>query len=103
MTNWHVKCETCQQNDAVGVAAVPGIPYSAAYCDDCLRANAHPWWVLIANQTMIDEPFETTADWWQTLVHATCKTHNMMVSDWNHDNVQVACPVCDAPGADFHD
>lgn len=68
-----VKCETCQKNNAIGVAAVPGIPYSAAYCDTCLHANAHPWWVLIANQCAIDLPLGLTAQWWQQMVHDTCE------------------------------
>lgn len=123
MTNWHVKCETCQQNDAVGVAAVPGIPYSAAYCDDCLRANAHPWWLLVGKQALIGEPFETTAPWWQDMVRATCTHLGKTIKQFKADVAQAAqderrdmeerkcphgygtkqgpCPVCDAPKADF--
>lgn len=67
-----VKCETCQRYYAIGVASVPGIPYSAAYCDGCIKANAHPWWLLVANQCDIDEPLGLTAQWWQQMVHDTC-------------------------------
>jgi len=35
--------------DRLRVASVPGVPYSAAYCEDCLGAGAHPYWILVAN------------------------------------------------------
>ena len=44
-------CETCHKNKPVGVACVPGIPYSAAYCKECLGRNAHPFGMLRANIT----------------------------------------------------
>lgn len=66
-----VKCETCQHNNAIGVFCVPSIPYSAAYCDECLQANAHPWWLLVANTADIGG-LEDAAPWWVSIVKATC-------------------------------
>lgn len=40
-------CEVCGQNEIVGVACVPGVPYSAGYCAECAKANAHPWHILV--------------------------------------------------------
>lgn len=46
-------CEVCNKNEIAGVACVPGIPYSTGYCVECLRANAHPWHILVANVACI--------------------------------------------------
>lgn len=42
MTN----CETCGSKEPFTVACVPGVPYSAAYCKNCLWYDAHPFWIL---------------------------------------------------------
>jgi|HubBroStandDraft_5_1064220.scaffolds.fasta_scaffold23187_6 hypothetical protein len=33
-------CEVCRKNMSIGVACVPGVPYSASYCVECLQAEA---------------------------------------------------------------
>jgi hypothetical protein len=43
------KCAVCQNELAVGVACIPGIPMSVAYGRTCLEAGAHPSWALRAN------------------------------------------------------
>lgn len=65
-------CEVCNANTSIGVACVPGIPASAAYCAVCLRANAHPWDYLVANTAMLGG-LEHSAPWWREMVEDTCK------------------------------
>ncbi len=78
-------CEVCEKNPEVGVACVPGVPYSAAYCHECLKANAHPYWVIVGNTCAVldgypngdEEAAQTwrthTAEWWQEMVDDTLK------------------------------
>lgn len=42
-------CEVCNENKPIGVACVPGIPLSVAYCERCLREGIHPLWAIRAN------------------------------------------------------
>jgi hypothetical protein len=65
-------CEVCGLRPSVGVACVPGVPYSAAYCRECLAVNAHPWGILIANTACLDG-LEHAASWWVEMVDDTCK------------------------------
>ncbi len=65
-------CEVCNKMQAVGVCSIPGIAMSAAYCKDCLDANAHPVGSLISTiwccggWDMVNEEF-------QEMVMDTCK------------------------------
>ncbi len=77
-----VKCETCQTNNAIGVAAVPGIPYSAAYCAPCIKANAHPWWLMVGNTADMGG-LEDSADWWVEMVEDTCRHLGRPMSEFN--------------------
>lgn len=86
-TDEWVKCETCQHDNAIGVASVPGIPYSAAYCEACIKANAHPWWLLVANTADIGR-LEDSADWWQQMVHDTCARLGRTVDQFNAEVAQ---------------
>lgn len=74
-------CETCKKNKSIGVACVPGVPYSAAYCQECLEANAHPWGVLVANTACLGG-WEEAADWWKDMVLATCKHLNKTLDEF---------------------
>ncbi len=64
-------CEVCAKHPVIGVACVPGVPYSAGYCEECLKADAHPWWILVAN-TACCGSIKETAPWWQEMVMHTC-------------------------------
>ena len=66
-------CEVCGKNEAVGVACVPMVPMSCAYCSECLRVNAHPWGVLVANTICIGGLDQANEEWKQ-MVQDTC-TH----------------------------
>jgi hypothetical protein len=65
------KCETCQKEPPVAVVCVPGVPYSAAYCESCLAANAHPWPILVANTACIGG-LDMAHEGWRALVRDTC-------------------------------
>jgi hypothetical protein len=68
-------CNVCEDELALGVAAVPGVPISVAYCRSCLQANAHPLWILVANTASAVSSAESwrhdAADWWQGMVDDT--------------------------------
>lgn len=73
-------CDVCGERQAVGVAAVPGVPISVAYCKLCLQANAHPLYVLIGN-TALCGGFDQCADWWQGMVESTLQ-HLGKTREW---------------------
>lgn len=76
------KCEVCHKNESIGVACVPGVPYSASYCKECLQANAHPIFILLANTSCIGK-LDECADWWQQMVKDTCKHLNYSIEIFN--------------------
>lgn len=65
-------CESCRKNESVGVCSVPAVPYSAAYCQECLNADSHPMFILIAN-TAINGGLEHCADFWKEMVEHSLK------------------------------
>jgi hypothetical protein len=83
------------------VAAVPGVPYSAAYGRKCLARNAHPYHILVANTAMTaasysdiddvgepDDPLSRTADWWQQMVTDTLKALEIDREEFDSDVTQ---------------
>lgn len=66
------KCEVCDERTSIVVFCVPGMPVSAAYCQKCLDANAHPWVYLVANAACCDG-LEHCAAWFVEMVDDTCK------------------------------
>ena len=64
-------CDVCNVHQAIGVAAVPCVPMSAAYCITCLAVGADPYWALVANTTCCGGLEHTHADW-QGMVTRTC-------------------------------
>lgn len=68
-------CEVCDEREAIGVAAVPGVPYSAAFCQECLTAGALPYWIAVSNTALAggDLGLAGTVDWWQEVVGDTLK------------------------------
>lgn len=67
-----VKCEVCNDEPAIGVYSVPGVPMSCAYGEKCIKAEAHPWNVLVANVSCIGD-LSKAAPWVVEMVDATCK------------------------------
>jgi len=63
-------CQVCGENRETAVCSIPGIPFSAAYCQECFDANAHPYDLVVAN-TCIAGGYDKCADWWQSIVNDT--------------------------------
>jgi hypothetical protein len=78
-------CEACNKNEAIGVASVPGVPYSAAYCKECLKNNNHPMFILIANTACCDG-IDNCSDWWKEMVSSSLKVQNKTL-DWFNQEV----------------
>lgn len=98
-------CEVCNKNEIVGVCCVPGIPYSAGYCAECLKANAHPWHILVAQVACLGG-MEKTADWVKQMVECTCKHLDKTMEQFEAD-VQVSLKQMDeyfeGPGKELED
>jgi hypothetical protein len=77
-------CEVCGKNESVGVASVPGVPYSAAYCRSCLEADAHPYGIVVANTASLGG-IEEAAPWWVALVKSTIAFHGKTMEQFNAD------------------
>lgn len=76
------KCNVCDNEPAVGVCCVPGLPVSVAYGKNCLEADAHPWSLLVAN-TAIVGGLENTAEWWREMVQHTCSHLGKTIEEFN--------------------
>lgn len=84
-----MKCESCGGTEnIVGVASVPGVPYSAAYCAGCLKANSHPMWVLLANTACCGGLGHTNADWQQMVMDSL--KHQNKTLEWFNEQVAAA-------------
>lgn len=79
-------CESCNKNEAIGVACVPGVPYSAAYCIECLKANSNPMHILIAN-TACCGGLEHCNEWWKQIVDMSLK-HQGKTLEWFNNEVK---------------
>ena len=63
-------CQVCGGDKETIVCSVPGVPWSAAYCQECYEANAHPYDLVVAN-TCVAGGYDQCADWWQSIVNDT--------------------------------
>lgn len=67
-----LNCDVCGTGATLGVACVPGLPISVAYCEDCLRAGAHPYETLVIATADLGG-LDDSADWWKEMVQNTLK------------------------------
>lgn len=65
-------CEVCEKRPGVAVCAVPAMPLSCSYCQECLNANAHPWKALAINTSLIGG-LANAGSFWVKMVDSTCK------------------------------
>tara|TARA_Y100000310_G_C20623474_1_gene784583 strand:+ start:774 stop:1049 length:276 start_codon:yes stop_codon:yes gene_type:complete len=63
-------CQVCGEDKETIVCSVPGVPWSAAYCQECYEANAHPYYLVVAN-TCVAGGYDQCAGWWQSIVNDT--------------------------------
>jgi hypothetical protein len=82
MTDTALNCDVCGTHEAKGVASVPGVPISVAYCQECLNANAHPWGILVVNTSLIGH-LSQSAEWWQEMVRDTCAHLGRSIEEFN--------------------
>lgn len=75
-------CQVCEKNEAKGVYCVPSIPMSMAYCQECILANAHPWFILVANTACIGG-LHKAAPFWRQMVVDTCKHLGRSFEEFN--------------------
>jgi len=79
-------CESCKTAQATLVISVPGVPYSAGYCQECLNHNSHPMGILIANTAAIGG-LKNAAAWWTEMV-MTSLYHQKKTVEWFEAEVQ---------------
>lgn len=83
--NESMKCESCGKEvslDKAIVCSVPGVPYSACYCKECLQANSHPMWCLII-QTALAGGLDNCIDEWKEMVMCSLKHQNKTLEWFN--------------------
>lgn len=80
-------CETCERNDSIAVACVPGVPYSAGYCLECLKVNAHPWFILVS-ATASCGGLDKMIPEWREMVDCTCLRLGKTLDQFNADVAQ---------------
>lgn len=56
-------CDCCEQEPAVGVAAVPFVPLSIAWGRKCLEAHVVPYDIAVTLCAMIGGPGEGVEEW----------------------------------------
>lgn len=79
-------CDVCNKNESVGVACIPMVPMSVAYCRECLQANSHPMYVLIANTVCIGGLEHANEDW-KEMVMCSLK-HQDKTLEWFNAQVK---------------
>lgn len=84
MIERQLSCDVCDNEPAVGVAAVPGVPISVAYGQKCMAANAYPWWVLVANTAAMGG-LDESAEWWKQMVYDTCAHLGKTLAEFEAD------------------
>lgn len=59
-------CDVCDREREIGVASLPFMPMSVAFCRECLEKDAYPLWALHIGAELNDG-YENTADWFKEL------------------------------------
>lgn len=89
-------CEVCNKNEGIVVCAMPGVPASFSYCEVCLKANAHPYAVVVGNTACING-MQNAGGWWVELVEDTLKHLGKSREQFDKD-VEQAIKEMDAMG-----
>lgn len=90
-------CGVCGSPKVIGVFCVPGIPYSDAYCQECIDENAHPYHILTADCAMrgltTHSLFETkAASYFKDMVYKTCQRLDVPISKFFEDVADIHLP-----------
>lgn len=85
MTMGNGKCECCnEEKELIGVASIPFIPMSIAWCQDCINANVIPYWAAVANTACCDG-LDNTNEEWKEWVKRTLKYFNKTDKEFKDD------------------
>ena len=84
MKNPNPSCQVCGEDRETRVSAIPGVPWSAAYCNECFDANAHSYDIVV-DKTWAVGGYEDCADWWKALVDDTLTYLEISHEDFNKD------------------
>lgn len=85
MTMLDGKCECClQEKELVGVASLPAMPMSIAWCKDCLAADVIPFWAAVVNTASMNG-LDGTNDWWKDLVERSLIYHNKTKEEFDEE------------------
>lgn len=77
------ECGCChKEKPIIGVACIPGIPMSIAWCEDCLRSGAIPYEAAVCNTAMCGG-LDHTNEVWQELVDVTLTYHGKTHEEFN--------------------
>lgn len=78
-------CGCCDKDkEIVGVACIPGMPMSIAWCVDCLRSGAIPYGAAVTNTAMCGGLDKTNKEW-QALVAVTLDYFDKTPTQFNED------------------
>lgn len=78
-------CGCCEQEKPiVGVASVPGVPLSIAWCSDCLKSGAIPYDVAVAN-TACCGGLDQCNEAWRAIVDATLHYFKKSLDEFTAD------------------
>lgn len=91
MTYVNGLCECCnQKKPLVGVACIPGIPMSIAWCRECLEADVIPYWAAVSNTaccmlTPDHDVLHGTNEEWKALVTRSLAYHKKTMEQFEKD------------------
>ena len=78
------KCAVCSSRQAIAVCCIPGMPYSDAFCRECLVAGAIPYWAAVCN-TALCGGWAHTNEYWDAVVWDTLRHLNISPVDFSLD------------------
>lgn len=85
MTVVDSRCECCEEvKPIVGVASIPGMPISIAWCRNCLESGAIPYWAAVANTAMCGG-LDNCNDEWKKIVTDTLFYFGKSIDDFAVD------------------
>lgn len=79
------KCGCCdKEKDIIGVACIPFMPMSIAWCQDCLEAGAIPYNMAVWNTSMIGS-YDLSNEGWKEIVDKTILYFNKSKEQFDAD------------------
>lgn len=98
MTN-NLVCECCNIHQAIGVASIPYLPVSVAFCIPCLKADNYPYWSIVANTACIGGRQQSSTVW-QQMIQSTCQYQDVSMEQFDKDVQQAIAQMEQYDGTD---